>query len=647
MNLAVAAGLGVLLTSIVAGLGFLRHPAPPRALEGRRGAVLAADVAYGLAELDARLRPVLRLPRDRRRRAEPGRLVADRLPARLPLLVPRRCGCCASRRWRSRARGRLGGAGHRALDLRDALRRSWSAILWYLEPPDGRERRPAGAVALDLLLLAALYNAVRRSAVTHRAAFVWFVYAFAALALHGRAGDATSSPGALRSLATALARWSATCVAMALGARRRPPAAARDRGAGRRSASRRRCSPRSAWRWPARPARSRPDVLRPLVWIIAAFLVWRLVRPPAGPRRVRHRPASPASSRRGPSPATSPVSSRRPPRPTRPSSWRWTSTASAAGTPRTATAPATPSSRAWPSRLEASPLAGGIWSRLGADRFAWIGIGHDAGRGRHLAEIVCGVAADNVGELGARATFVVLPDDATTAVNAMAAVDEGLAAAKAGRRAGSSPSTAAGSTAWTTPPATPPRSRSGARPSSRSSTDPEHHRHRLPAHRLAGQRPHRGLRGALALPRRARAPAGQVDRRGPRRRPGPRGRGRVRAPRLSPSRDHARRRLPLDQHEPGRGPLPRHGRGAGRRQPRGPGHRDHRARGRARLRPPGRPAWPTTAAAGPRWRSTTPAPGTRPCATSPSSRPTTSRSTARSSRTSTWTTPSGRWCAPW
>ena len=39
-----------------------------------------------------------------------------------------------------------------------------------------------------------------------------------------------------------------------------------------------------------------------------------------------------------------------------------------------------------------------------------------------------------MGELGARATFVVLPDDATTAVNAMAAVDEGLAAASAGRR---------------------------------------------------------------------------------------------------------------------------------------------------------------------------------------------------------------------
>ena len=86
------------------------------------------------------------------------------------------------------------------------------------------------------------------------------------------------------------------------------------------------------------------------------------------------------------------------------------------------------------SRLEASPLAGGIWSRLGADRFAWIGIGHDASAARHLAEVVCGVAADNLGELGARATFVVLPDDATTAVNAMAAVEEGLAAAKAGRR---------------------------------------------------------------------------------------------------------------------------------------------------------------------------------------------------------------------
>ena len=39
-----------------------------------------------------------------------------------------------------------------------------------------------------------------------------------------------------------------------------------------------------------------------------------------------------------------------------------------------------------------------------------------------------------MGELGARATFVVLPDDAATAANAMAAGEEGLAAAKAGDR---------------------------------------------------------------------------------------------------------------------------------------------------------------------------------------------------------------------
>ena len=63
MNLAVAAGLGVLLTSIVAGLGFRARRGPPRsARRASRRAFWQADVLRA-AELDARLRPVLRVPR--------------------------------------------------------------------------------------------------------------------------------------------------------------------------------------------------------------------------------------------------------------------------------------------------------------------------------------------------------------------------------------------------------------------------------------------------------------------------------------------------------------------------------------------------------------------------------------------------------
>ncbi|CAN0490270.1 unnamed protein product, partial [Phaeothamnion confervicola] len=52
--------------------------------------------------------------------------------------------------------------------------------------------------------------------------------------------------------------------------------------------------------------------------------------------------------------------------------------------------------------LESSSLTGGVWCRLGADRFAWIGIGHDPATARNLAEIARAVAASNPAELGAR-----------------------------------------------------------------------------------------------------------------------------------------------------------------------------------------------------------------------------------------------------
>jgi EAL domain-containing protein (putative c-di-GMP-specific phosphodiesterase class I)/GGDEF domain-containing protein len=85
-------------------------------------------------------------------------------------------------------------------------------------------------------------------------------------------------------------------------------------------------------------------------------------------------------------------------------------------------------------RLEGSSLTGGVWSRLGADRFAWIGIGHEGMNGRLMAETVHDIAAANTGGLPARAAFVVLPDDAETAANAIAAAEEALAAAQSGDR---------------------------------------------------------------------------------------------------------------------------------------------------------------------------------------------------------------------
>ena len=74
---------------------------------------------------------------------EPGRLVADRLPARLPLLVPRRCGCCASRRWRSRGAAASRASPSSSRPSPCSRRRDRDPLVH--SPSGARERRPAGA----------------------------------------------------------------------------------------------------------------------------------------------------------------------------------------------------------------------------------------------------------------------------------------------------------------------------------------------------------------------------------------------------------------------------------------------------------------------------------------------------------------------
>ena len=156
---------------------------------------------------------------------EPGRLVADRLPAGLPLLVPRPSGCCASRRWTSR-----GGAASRPRDRAAVFAMLFVVVgTLVLEPLDrGENIAQLVPVTLDLLLLAALYNAVRRSTVTHRDGLRLVRYAFAALAVTDGAGDASCVTRGARA-PPSRRRSSATCVAHGAGALRRAASAAGDR----------------------------------------------------------------------------------------------------------------------------------------------------------------------------------------------------------------------------------------------------------------------------------------------------------------------------------------------------------------------------------------------------------------------------------
>ena len=427
MNLEVAAGIGVLCTSIVAGLGFRAARAASQRSKGVEERFWRL-MSYGLLSWTLGCVPYFAFLLTGGEVQSPaawsqiGFLLAYPFWYRA-LWMLRQPALEESRR------GRLEALGIE-LSTFAMLAVIVVGILWYSSLSTAENVAQLVPITLDLLLLAALYNAVRRSHVTHLAAFVWFVYAFAALALTDGLVSYLVTRGA-PVLATALALGGyLVALAPVLVAAPRPLRVTETRTALGISKTMLAAIGLAL----AGPASAlAPAALRPLVWVIAAFLFWRLwallrahdesdTDPISGfleTRAFTRHVAGVVQAATSANPAIVVAVDLD-------QFGRWNAqNGYAAGDALLAGVA---------SRLEASPLAGGIWSRLGADRFAWIGIGHDASAARHLAEVVCGVAADNVGELGARATFVVLPDDATTAINAMAAVDEGLAAAKAGRR---------------------------------------------------------------------------------------------------------------------------------------------------------------------------------------------------------------------
>jgi EAL domain-containing protein (putative c-di-GMP-specific phosphodiesterase class I)/GGDEF domain-containing protein len=303
------------------------------------------------------------------------------------------------------------------------------AALWNSALPGERNVALLIPVVMDLLLLASLYNAVRRTAITHRSAFVWFAYAFAVLA----AIDTTVTFLVSRSpviAGVATAGYAAAMGLLAVAARRplRVTEARTVLGPSKTMLAAlglALCGPASALA---------PAAVRPVIWVVAALLFWRLwgllrvhgesetdtltgfLEPRAFSRQV----AGVAQAASSPRPALLLAVDLQ-------DFGRWNAQHGYGSGDDLLADVAT--------RLDGSGLSGGAWSRIGPDRFAWIGTGYDASDGRRLAELVRGVAADNAGELEARAAFVVLPDDAATAANAIAAAEEGLAAAKsAGRR---------------------------------------------------------------------------------------------------------------------------------------------------------------------------------------------------------------------
>lgn len=304
------------------------------------------------------------------------------------------------------------------------------AVLWEPSLPATQNIALQVPVVLDLLLLAALFNAVRRSAVTRQTAFVWFAYAFIALAVTDGAVTYLVTRGAAAGVVgPTMIGFMLAMALLALAARR--PIRVTEAQAVLGPSKTLLAAIGLALTGPA--AVLAPVEVRPAIFVVAALQFWRLCALLRVHGQTDTDPLSGFLEQRAFARHVAGVvqaaSSSRPAlliAVDLDGFGRWNAQHGYGAGDALLSDLAT--------RLEGSSLTGGVWSRFGGDRFAWIGIGHDTESGRDLAQTVQVIASGNSGGLSARSTFVVLPDDAENAANAMAAADEGLAAARAGAR---------------------------------------------------------------------------------------------------------------------------------------------------------------------------------------------------------------------
>ncbi|MGD9696863.1 MAG: EAL domain-containing protein [Thermoleophilia bacterium] len=304
------------------------------------------------------------------------------------------------------------------------------AMLWYHPLPVAENVAQLVPITLDLLLLAALYNAVRRSRVTHETAAVWFAYAFGCLAISDALVTYLVTRGvSVTSIGLVLAGYMVTFSLVTVASRH----ALRVTEARVRLVTSKTllaatglalCAPASVIAW---------EPIRPVIWGLAAILCWRLAVLLRQQGESETDPLSGFLEERAFSRHVSGVvaaaSSARPALLLGidlDGFGRWNAQNGYAAGDAILSQVA--------EQLENADLEDGVWSRLGSDRFAWIGSGYGAEEGRRIAEIARAAAASNDAGISARATVVVLPDDAATTANALAALDEGLGAARAGRR---------------------------------------------------------------------------------------------------------------------------------------------------------------------------------------------------------------------
>lgn len=302
-------------------------------------------------------------------------------------------------------------------------------VLWFPMLPTERNMALLLPVALDILLLAGLYNAARRSSITRNSALGWLAGGFGALAVTDGFVTFLVPRGFLIATGFAAIGYAFAMVMLALGAER-PIRLTEAQNALGRSAT---VTAAVGLAITTGAVGVVPTAARPVLWVIAAFLLWRLLA-----RIGLHQQSDvdPLTGLLGPQAFARHVAG--------------VVQAARVEQPAVLVAIDLKGFGAWnaregfpagdallsdvAARLEGADLPSGLWARMRADVFVWVGVPGTPDIGRHLAEAARGAAARNEAGLGARAGLVLVPADATSAADALAAADETLVAARAAGR---------------------------------------------------------------------------------------------------------------------------------------------------------------------------------------------------------------------
>ena len=302
-------------------------------------------------------------------------------------------------------------------------------VLWFPSLPAGRNVALLTAVALDLFLLAVLYNAIRRSSVTRISAMSWLAGGFGFLTLTDGLVTFLVPRGHIAATGFAALGYAVAMVFIAIAAEK-PIRLTEAQNALGRSPTVTAAVGLAVTAWAVGAV---PTAVRPVLWALAAFLLWRLL---ARIGLHQRSDVDPLSGLLGPQAFTRHVAG--------------VVQAARTDQPAVLVAVDLQGFGAWNARegfpagdalltqvaeaLEAAPLPSGLWSRLHSDVFVWVGVPPAPNTGRRLAEISRAAAESNGAGLRARAGLVLVPADATSAADALAAAEETLVAARSADR---------------------------------------------------------------------------------------------------------------------------------------------------------------------------------------------------------------------